>query len=177
MLLDSNFNAASTSVSASLTVKDIFAKQNISLHFFKDTPLFKGHRNHDYIALDYGEKRIGIAGANFYRVFSLGICHYKTRLQRFNTLKQYVNEWKPSAIILGLPMHADGSAHLLTNISCNFGLDLYRYFSLPIIWVDERYTSCIIHAQHQQYIDDQSAMLISQDFIDTCHQALFYIHL
>jgi putative holliday junction resolvase len=160
----------------STSVEAIFHKHKIQLAYFKHLFLFEKHTTNYYIALDYGEKRIGIAGASFYSIFSIGICHYQTRLERFNGLKKHIDEWQPNAIILGLPMHSDASAHHLTQVCCNFGLDLCRYFKLPIIWVDERHTSDIFNKQYQQYIDDKSAMLIAQDFIDTCQQYKFYTH-
>jgi putative Holliday junction resolvase len=152
-------------------LNDIFSKHNIKL--YKSQEILNNQSN-AYIALDYGEKRIGIAGGNFVNSFSIGICHYSTRLERFNNLQKIIKEWSPNLIIIGLPLHADGKVHTLTRASCNFGLDLYRYFNIPILWVDERYTTNLFNKKYKEYVDDKSAMLIMQQFLDSNGDALYY---
>ena len=154
-----------------LNLNDIFSKHNISLH---NPQVILNNQSNSYIALDYGEKRIGIAGGNFINVFSIGICHYSTRLERFNNLQKIIKEWLPNFIIIGLPLHADGTIHTLTRASCNFGLDLHRYFNIPILWVDERYTTALYNKKYKEYIDDKSAMLIMQQFLDSNNGILYY---
>ncbi len=143
-------------------VSVIFSKHKINL--VNPNDILQNQAN-SYIALDYGEKRIGVAGGNFLNTFSIQICHYTTRLERFNALNKIIGEWKPNFIILGLPLHADGKAHTLTRASCNFGLDLYRYFKIPIFWTDERYTTSIYNKKYKEYVDDKSAMLIMEQFL------------
>jgi putative holliday junction resolvase len=122
------------------------------------------------LALDYGTKKIGIAtGAWPQNIGSPhGILYYQNRLERFQKLELVQSIFKARFFVLGLPLHADGLAHLTTLQALHFGLDLNRYFNTPVIWVDERFSSQVIKqnfVDHQKVDhDDQSAYLILDDF-------------
>jgi putative holliday junction resolvase len=153
----------------STNVDDIFAKHNIKL-----SPILCqiGQFNIDtvklFLSFDYGTKRIGVASGNSLtrNANTLSIIHYTSRLERFKELEKIIHEWQPNFIVVGLPMHADGAAHVLTRASCNFGLDLHRYFNLPIIWIDERYTTAAYAKAYKEYVDDKSAALILNNFFE-----------
>ena len=49
--------------------------------------------------------------------------------------------WKPSKLIVGLPLNMDDSESVMSKASRKFGQFLERRFSLPVIYVDERLTS------------------------------------
>ncbi len=128
-----------------------------------------------FLSFDYGTKRIGVAiGNNLTNVAnSLSIIKYTSRKERFTHLSAVVNKYKPHYLIVGLPLYSDGICHELSRASCNFGLDLQRYFNLPIIWVDERYSTSILHKKQDQYVDDASAQLILQQFLNNADNFYF----
>jgi len=152
-----------------INIQDIFAKFNIV------KTKISLNNNQVFLAFDYGTKRIGVACGNLITssAYPVSILSYSTRLDRFNQLKNVIQEYSPNYIIVGLPMYTDGTAHILTRACCNFGLDLYRYFNIPIIWVDERYSTSILSKKYKQYIDDQSAKLILEQFLQDCSSDYF----
>ena len=63
------------------------------------------------------------------------------REHRFNAVGELLAEWRPDALVVGLPMHPDGTPHEMTQQAKRFGNQLNGRFGLPVTWVDERYSS------------------------------------
>jgi putative holliday junction resolvase len=95
------------------------------------------------LAFDFGEKRIGVATGET----MLKVAHPLTTINgeeneiKFTQIAQLVQEWRPALLVVGLPMHMDGEAHLLTQLSKKFAQRLEGRFNLPVIMVDERLSS------------------------------------
>lgn len=97
------------------------------------------------LAFDFGERRIGVAMGETL----LGIAHPLTTIdteiteQRFAAIGKLIDEWRPAQLVVGLPVHADGTEHDLTRLSRRFANRLKGRFDLPVWLVDERHTSLI----------------------------------
>lgn len=97
------------------------------------------------LAFDFGERRIGVAMGETL----LGIAHPLTTVdteiteQRFAAIGKLIEEWRPAQLVVGLPVHADGTEHDLTRLSRRFANRLKGRFGLPVWLVDERHTSLI----------------------------------
>jgi putative Holliday junction resolvase len=52
-----------------------------------------------------------------------------------------LNEWEPSIVVVGLPLNEDGTESRLTLLAQNFAKKIKNRFQVPIVMVDERYTS------------------------------------
>ncbi|EEG07009.1 Holliday junction resolvase RuvX [Pseudogulbenkiania ferrooxidans] len=97
------------------------------------------------LAFDFGERRIGVAMGETL----LGIAHPLTTIdteiteQRFAAIGKLIEEWRPAQLVVGLPVHADGTEHDLTRLSRRFANRLKGRFGLPVWLVDERHTSLI----------------------------------
>lgn len=97
------------------------------------------------LAFDFGERRIGVAMGETL----LGIAHplitIDTELteQRFAAIGKLIAEWRPAQLVVGLPVHADGTEHDLTRLARRFANRLKGRFGLPVWLVDERHTSLI----------------------------------
>jgi putative Holliday junction resolvase len=95
------------------------------------------------LAFDFGEKRIGAAVGET----MLKVAHPLTTINgeenniKFKKIAELVQEWRPSLLVVGLPMHMDGEPHLLTQLSKKFAQRLEGRFNLPVIMVDERLSS------------------------------------
>lgn len=95
------------------------------------------------LGFDFGEKRIGIATGEHL----LGIAHPLITIDsesneiRFKQIESIVNEWKPQLLVVGRPTHPDGTPHELTRLSVKFAQRLNGRFNVPVVMVDERYSS------------------------------------
>jgi putative Holliday junction resolvase len=94
------------------------------------------------LAFDFGLRRIGVAvGQSVTGSASpLGIARNNEDGPDHAVIADYVTEWRPNRLVVGMPAHADGSpsdihAHVLAFIE-----ELGRY-QLPVATVDERHTS------------------------------------
>ncbi len=130
------------------------------------------------LALDLGLKRTGVASGEL----SIGIAHPLGVIQagsteaRLSEIAKLVAEWNPVLLVMGLPTHADGSAHEMTRVAKNFADKLESRFNLPVFLVDERHTSTAaeselhahgIHGQKNKALTDAvAAQLILQGFFD-----------
>ena len=134
------------------------------------------------LAFDFGKKRIGVAVGNTI----LGIAHPLVTIdsevtqRRFATIAQLIEDWQPVVLlVVGLPMHSDGTAHELTHLSSRFARRLEGRFNIKVILKDERYTSQTagielreagITGRNQKSVLDQvAAQQILQSFFDEHH--------
>jgi len=97
------------------------------------------------LAFDFGERRIGVAVGESLLGISHPLCTIDTELtdERFARIGQLITEWKPTALVVGLPTHADGSEHDMTRLARRFANRLKGRFALPVWLVDERHTSLL----------------------------------
>ncbi|MDH6153976.1 putative Holliday junction resolvase [Polynucleobacter sphagniphilus] len=120
------------------------------------------------MAFDYGTRRIGVAIGN--SITQVGqalktISHASAEI-RFKEIEALLKEWQPDRLVVGLPVHPDGSEHEMTQKARRFGNQLHGRFHLPVIWVDERYTSAVLEgdAKMRDNLDSHSAVLILEQF-------------
>ena len=121
-----------------------------------------------FLAFDFGTQRIGVAAGNT-------VTHAATPLQtvaatgsaRFDAIGKLIAEWKPDALVVGIPFHPDGAPHDNTERARRFGRQLSGRFHLPVHEVDERYTTTEAHAEGAVDIDATSAAIILEQFLRT----------
>ncbi len=95
------------------------------------------------LAFDFGEKRIGVAVGEtaLESAHALEVIAAEDNKTRFAAIERLVVEWQPRVLVVGLPTHPDGAEHELTRLSRRFAHRLEGRFGLPVVLVDERYTS------------------------------------
>ncbi len=95
------------------------------------------------LAFDFGSKRIGVAvGETQTRIaHPLATIALQSEVERFDAIKTLVDEWKPSRLVVGLPLHADGEPHETTARAQRFARRLEGRFGIPVIMFDERFTT------------------------------------
>ena len=115
------------------------------------------------LAFDYGTRRVGVAVGNTeIRASQALVTIAATNADNlFEELEDLLKEWQPDQIVVGLPVHPDGSEHEMTVKAKRFGNQLHGRFGLPVIWVDERYTSVSV----DQGNDALAAQLILQQYL------------
>lgn len=100
------------------------------------------------LAFDFGEKRIGVAvGETLLRSATpLTVIAATDNRSRFAAIAALIAEWRPALLIVGLPTHPDGTPHELTHLCRRFAQRLEGRYRLPVLLVDERYTSAVAEA-------------------------------
>ncbi len=95
------------------------------------------------LAFDFGERRIGIAVGEhlIHSANPLTTIDNESNEIRFNIITALVNEWQPKLLIVGLPLSLDGSENEVTQLCKKFARRLNGRFNLPVILIDERYSS------------------------------------
>jgi len=61
--------------------------------------------------------------------------------ERFAAITALVHEWRPDVLVVGIPVHADGTAHAMTARAQRFARELSRRFQVPVELADERWTT------------------------------------
>ncbi len=105
------------------------------------------------LAFDFGHRRIGVAvgqtltaSANPLTVIAV------TNQPDWQAIGDLLDEWKPVALVVGLPLAADGSETELSEDARRFGRRLHGRFGLEVYFEDERLTS---FSAEQQFIESR----------------------
>ena len=95
------------------------------------------------LAFDFGTRRIGVAVGNTV----VRIAHPLTTIAgeanapRFAAIDALVAQWQPGALVVGRPLHEDGTEQEMTARAERFARQLEGRYGLPVTRVDERFTS------------------------------------
>jgi len=121
--------------------------------------------SHTILAFDFGEKRIGVAVGNTFlrQAQPLKTILNKSTDYTFGQIQQLIKEWDAKLLVVGLPRHPDGNPHDLTKKATRFGNQLNGRFNIPVVWVDERYTSAVADDLSGD-IDCQAAVMILEQY-------------
>ena len=95
------------------------------------------------LAIDYGDKRIGLAVSDALRITSQPlktIPNHNTD-QVLQDLADIIAEYQVSLIVLGLPLNMDSSEGCRADISREFKETLNDKFDVPVVLQDERLSS------------------------------------
>ncbi len=134
--------------------------------------------NKTYLAIDYGERRIGLAKSDPTGLIAspLETLEVKSRKDAINKISQVIDEYNPDGIIIGYPLHASGDRSNKCEAIDRFVDELRDVYKGPITKEDEQYTSSeaagIIHAhrkkigQDKRRLDRLAAAIILQRFLD-----------
>jgi putative holliday junction resolvase len=118
-----------------------------------------------FLALDFGQKRTGVATGN-------RLLQSATPLRtvvaegdaKFAEIALRIKEWQPDALVIGVPLHPDGTPHDNTLRARRFGRQLAGRFGLPVFEVDERYSTTEALSQGTTDADAASACIILEQF-------------
>jgi putative Holliday junction resolvase len=130
------------------------------------------------LGLDFGRKRIGVAGCDRTGLIATGITTVeRTSFDRdVEQIRQIVNEREVQILIIGLPYSMDGSLGFQARQTQKFATRLAKALKLPLEYVDERLTSFqaeqLLIAENRSpsrnkgLIDRKAASLILQQWLD-----------
>ena len=95
------------------------------------------------MCFDFGEQRIGIAvGEHLLATANpLTTIDNESNEIRFQIISELIKEWQPKLLVVGLPLNVDGTEHAVTQLCKKFARRLNGRFNIPVVLVDERYSS------------------------------------
>jgi putative Holliday junction resolvase len=127
------------------------------------------------MGIDWGARRCGLAVSDENRefVFARPQVYVKNQQELIDFLLKIIDEEKISGIVVGLPLHLDGSDSDTTKMVRQFSKDLSEKTAIPIIFIEENLTS--VAAQEEigrksitkikQELDSVSAKIILENAI------------
>ena len=130
------------------------------------------------LALDLGEKRIGVAVSDETRTIarSLTVLKRKSRKADFERIGQIVGEQGVTLVVVGLPLLASGKEGEKASWVRDYSDELQRALALPIEFWDEGYTTVqaetslrergIRGKRRRQRVDAAAAAFILQSYLD-----------
>jgi putative Holliday junction resolvase len=130
------------------------------------------------LCFDFGEQRIGVAvGEHLLATANpLTTIDNESNDKRFETISKLVKEWQPKLLIVGLPLSLDGTETNVTQLCKKFARRLNGRFNLPVMMIDERYSSVeasdllsqsgIKGRAQKEMLDQVAAKTILQSYFD-----------
>ncbi len=119
-----------------------------------------------FLAFDYGQRRVGVAVGNaLLRQAQPLRTLTQAGAARLDAIAALLREWQPAALVVGVPLHPDGAAHLNTAHARRFGRQLHGRFGLPVIEVDERYSTVEARARGAVDADAGAAAVILEQYL------------
>jgi putative Holliday junction resolvase len=95
-----------------------------------------------YLAFDPGRRRVGVASGNTVTLHAQPLATVDvSREEPLGSIERLVAEWRPDALVVGVPRHPDGAPHANTRLALGFARRLQARFGLPVHPVDERYST------------------------------------
>lgn len=129
------------------------------------------------LAIDYGQKRTGIAITDELQIIASGLTSIPSATT-IDFLKDYFSKEKVSKVLIGEPKQMNGDPSQSTEIIEAFVKKFKSFFpDMPVVRVDERFTSKMAfqtmidsglkkkQRQNKDLIDEISATIMLQDFL------------
>lgn len=131
------------------------------------------------MALDLGEKRIGVALSDEWRHLARShtVLKRRSRQADFADMGQIATEQAVTLILVGLPLHLDGSEGPFTAWVRDYAADLSGRLTLPLVLWDESLSSSQAAdslrergwrtTRQRQWLDAVAAAFILQHYLDS----------
>ena len=128
------------------------------------------------LSFDFGEKRIGIAIGNSITKTShpLETINTDKNTERYRLIELLLKTWEPVKLVIGYPLNEDGTLSKMSLLAKKFGMKLGNKYNIPIVMIDERFTSSEADLELKKFeknfkkrkivIDQIAAMIILDSF-------------
>jgi len=133
-----------------------------------------------FLGFDYGGKFIGVAVGSTQSGQAQALATVRVSASKepdWTHIGRLVEQWRPDALVVGLPLNMDGSEQTMTRAARAFGDRLKERYNLPVIMVDERLTTRvakdILYAEgvagtrQKGRLDEVAAQTILQSFLNS----------
>ena len=123
-----------------------------------------------FLAFDWGKLRVGIASGNTLTKSAQSVITLTEQgVARDQAILKLVREWRPSALVVGVPYHPDGAPHKNTKLAKQFAEHLRGLTSAFVHEVDERYSTTEAKADNprarETKLDAISACIILEQYM------------
>jgi putative Holliday junction resolvase len=132
-----------------------------------------------FLGFDYGGKFIGVAVGSTHSGLAQPLDTVRVNANKapdWEHIARLVAQWRPQALVVGLPLNMDGSEQSVTRAARAFGECLRERYNLPVHMVDERlttraakdvlYAAGVAGTRHKRRLDKVAAQTILQAFLD-----------
>ena len=119
-----------------------------------------------FLAFDFGARRVGVATGNSLTRTATPLTTVAVEGEaRIAAIGALIAEWRPAALVVGVPFHPDGATHENTERARRFGRQLKARFGLPVHEVDERYTTTDAKRAGAADLDAAAAAIILEQHL------------
>jgi putative Holliday junction resolvase len=129
------------------------------------------------LAIDYGQKRVGIAVTDPLQISANGLDTVLSH-ELFNYLRAYIQKEQVDTFVVGLPKQLNGEDSDSMKLITPFVTGLQRAFpDIPVVMYDERFTSALAHQtllsagakkkdrQNKALVDKIAATILLQSYL------------
>lgn len=125
------------------------------------------------LALDIGERRIGVALANSFSRLPRPLTTLEVSNSIMDQLQNLLSTYQVTNLVIGLPRNLNGQETDQTRLVRQFAAKLAKLTTIPLSWQDEAVTSVQAEAElksrgkayHKQDIDALAATYILEDYL------------
>lgn len=129
------------------------------------------------LAIDFGEKRIGIAVTDPLNIFAYPLVTLNNDKNFLNEIEKIILNYSVKKIIIGNPIKESGKDSKILPLINSLKDKLEKKFNMPVELVDERYTSLIAmqrivesvtsknKRQEKGLLDKNSAAVLLEDYL------------
>lgn len=125
------------------------------------------------LGFDYGQRRIGVAVGQTITATATALTTLAARDGQpdWAEVAALIEEWRPDALVVGLPLRLDGTESELSRAAQRFARRLEGRYKRPVHLMDERLSSRTaeqtrIRSGVRQGLDALSAQVILQDWFE-----------
>ena len=95
------------------------------------------------LGFDFGTRNIGVATGQVITQTASPLPSLKAKdgIPDWTQIEALITEWRPDAIVVGIPLNMDGSESEMSRRARKFGKRIHGRFNLPFYEADERLTS------------------------------------
>ncbi|MBR9975461.1 MAG: Holliday junction resolvase RuvX [Bacteroidetes bacterium] len=139
------------------------------------------HNNKRTLAIDYGERRVGLALSDELGIIASGIGTVNNDPLLLSRLLTLLAERGVARIVIGLPLTLKGADGDIARVVRAFAEQLRGAANLPVQLIDERFTSSLAQQairdmgvgkkkrRDKGKIDEIAAVILLQGFLDSEH--------
>ncbi|MES2211974.1 MAG: Holliday junction resolvase RuvX [Pseudomonadota bacterium] len=110
------------------------------------------------LSFDYGTRKVGVAIGDTLtqQARPLAVIAYASTAVLAQAISGYITQYAPKALVVGLPVHDEPSK--ITEAAESFARDISATYKLPVVLLDERFSSQAANAYRKTHPDLKDAI-------------------